>query len=163
DPMNPKNPPVRFSVAEGEALEVLGALLGRGRGDAVRRPVPLDPLRFELANAGARRIAKTVVRYLTEADGYHERMFVRDGARLVGPNVGFVDDDLRVRLPALVAADSVRVVECAETRLVRAWSNEAANAWRSREPIDTLTDRWNALARTLSIWLDVLDAARRLD
>ena len=43
-----------FSADEGAALQVLEALLGRGRGDAVTVPVRLAPLAGDLAAAGAR-------------------------------------------------------------------------------------------------------------
>lgn len=71
-----------FSVAEGQALQVLDALLGRGRGDAVTVPVKLPGVSTELARAGSRRIALGVMRFLVEDGGWRERVLLRDGRRL---------------------------------------------------------------------------------
>jgi hypothetical protein len=71
-----------FTVQEGQGLQVLDALLGRGRGDAVTVPVSLAPLRDDLAAAGARRIATSVMRFLVEGGGWRERVLLRDGRRL---------------------------------------------------------------------------------
>lgn len=71
-----------FTVQEGQALQVLDALLGRGRGDVVTVPVALSPLGDDLAAAGARRIATSVMRFLVEGGGWRERALLRGGRRV---------------------------------------------------------------------------------
>lgn len=72
-----------FAVPEGQALQVLDALLGRGRGDAVTVPVKLaGGVSAELAAAGARRIAVSVMRWLVEGGGWRERVVLRGDRRL---------------------------------------------------------------------------------
>ncbi|MDO9019884.1 MAG: hypothetical protein Q7V43_23375 [Myxococcales bacterium] len=71
-----------FTVPEGQCLQVLEALLGRGRGDVVTVPVQVSPLSRELAAAGARRIATSVMRWLVEGGGWRERVVLRGGRRV---------------------------------------------------------------------------------
>lgn len=71
-----------FSIEEGQSLQVLDALLGRGRGDAVTVPVRLPTLRDDLAAAGARRIATSVMRFMVEGGGWRERVLLRGGKRV---------------------------------------------------------------------------------
>lgn len=71
-----------FTVAEGQSLQVLEALLGRGRGDAVTVPVRLKSLPADLAAAGARRIATSVTRFLVEGGGHRERVLLRGDRRV---------------------------------------------------------------------------------
>lgn len=73
-----------FSVSEGQALKVLDALLGTGRGADVREPVRLDPLRPELLHAGAQRISRTAFRYLCERGGWRDRVVLRANTRTSG-------------------------------------------------------------------------------
>lgn len=75
---------VTFTVPEGRALEVLFALLGRPRGDAMLVPAKLDAPRPALLEAGARCIARSVSRYLCADEGYRERVVLREGRRAVG-------------------------------------------------------------------------------
>lgn len=71
--------------------------------------------------------------------------------------------DLRAALAPLASPRAVRIVECCEDRLARAWSTQAAMLWRSRVDAATLTAQWSALARTMRAWAETLDAAGRLD
>ncbi len=254
-----------FTAAEGQCLDVLAMLLGRGRGDVMPSPVKLDAPRRELMEAGARRIARSVVRYLCVDEGWRERTWLRDGRRVSGrawspalglgftprytrasrsfwlgaaqhlpvlssvdataeasrkaarvvrelvdadgtasgdwvffaiahaslrgfrlasseelqlqrrlrlgsplatllyPDAGASREELRGQLARLVARENVRVVECVEARLARAWTAHAAQTWGSRQAPDDLTARWGALGRTLHAWLDAIDGARRMD
>ncbi len=258
-------PAVTFSVNEGRALEVLFALLGRPRGDAMMVPAKFDAPRAALLEAGARCIARSVSRYLCADEGYRERVVLRDGRRAAGrawspslgvgftprytrasrafwlaaaeslPLLGALDaapeavrkatrvasdlvdsdgtasgdwvffamahaslpafrlataqlstvqrrlraasplaallypdtaagpDELRAQYGRLVARGNVRVVECVEGRLARAWGAYAAQAWAARLAPDDLTQRWSALGRTLHGWLDAVDRADRMD
>lgn len=71
-----------FTAQEGQCLQVLDALLGRGRGEAVTVSVRPAPVRDDLAAAGARRIATSVVRFLVEGGGWRERALLRGGRRV---------------------------------------------------------------------------------
>lgn len=84
-------------------------------------------------------------------------------AALLYPDTASNPDELRGQYGRLVARDSVRVVECVEARLARAWSAYAAQTWAARQSPDDLTQRWSALGRTMHGWLDAVDRAGRMD
>lgn len=77
-------PRVVFTVTEGQALQCLSALLGRGKGSDLPGPVRLDVVRPELLAAGARRVSLAVLRYLTEGGGWRARTVLRGGERVTG-------------------------------------------------------------------------------
>ena len=270
---NPPSPPhaasgpVVFTVAEGQALDVLAALLGRGRGDLYARALPFTPRR-ELLEAGSRRIANMCMRWMLEGGGWRDRIFLRNRTRahgrvwdaglgsgfelrytaasmrlwvecarllpemaekgvtgatgeaerkprkglqaltfadgtgtgdwvfftlamrglesfrldrgdlvalqrklrfasplaaLVYPDPALNETELRLRFSKLTHPSATRLVECAEARLARAWVQQAESAMKSREAPGELTQRWAVLGRTLSLWLEATDRARRLD
>lgn len=72
-------------------------------------------------------------------------------------------DVMQGRFRRLLARDAVRVVECVEDRLARAWFRRASQVWASRLSPEALTRRWSALSVTLNAWLDAIDEARRMD
>lgn len=74
--------PLRISVDEGHALEVLD-LLCRGRAVRITPSEPVTQPRPELTELAARRIASTCLRALTES-GRRERVVLRDGRRVRG-------------------------------------------------------------------------------
>lgn len=74
--------PLRVSVDEGHALEVLD-LLCRGRAVRITPTQPVTQPRPELTELAARRIASTCLRALTES-GRRERVVLRDGRRVRG-------------------------------------------------------------------------------
>jgi hypothetical protein len=71
-----------ITAPEGQCLQVLDALLGRGRGDAVTVSVRMASLPRDVAEAGALRIATTVMRWLVEGGGWRERVVLRGGRRV---------------------------------------------------------------------------------
>lgn len=259
--------PVVFTVAEGQALDLLAALLGRGRGDLYARALPFTPRR-ELLEAGSRRIANMGMRWMLEGGGWRDRIFLRDRTRAHGrvwdgslgagfelrytpaslrlwlecakllpemaekgvtgatgeaerkprkglqaltladgtatgdwvffalamrglesfrldrgdlvalqrklrfasplaallyPDTALNETELRLRFAKLTHASAARLVECGETRLARAWAQQAEAAMKSREAPGELTQRWTVLGRTLALWLEAIDRARRLD
>lgn len=76
--------PVRFDAAEGHCLDVLARLLGASDAGAVLQGVTLADPHPALLDAGARRIARACVAWLTVDDGWRERAVIRDGARARG-------------------------------------------------------------------------------
>jgi hypothetical protein len=73
------------------------------------------------------------------------------------------ESKLRARFAPLVDPANARVVECVEARLAAAWllRARAHGSWRLAHA--ELLRRWTSLGRCLHAWLDVLDAARRMD
>lgn len=76
-------PAVTFRVDEGRLLSLLDILLGRRVDGIPWSPVEVVPDASLLA-AGRERIARAALRYLTEAGGYRERVFLREGRRVRG-------------------------------------------------------------------------------
>lgn len=260
-------PPIAFDWREGQSLQFLDALLNRGRADALTEPVALDALRPELLRYGAKRIARSCVRWLVEGGGWRARQVLREGRRVSGRawdaalDAGFalrftdatrrlwldgmavipglvgrsgareVADErgLRAGLAALappeetatgdwifaaiassalpgfrlaprdegvlqralraasplvtlaapapdappaaferaaarlVDGPAARVLECAEDRVARAWSREAAEAMRATAEADALALRWQALGAAMQSLCDAADRAGRAD
>ncbi len=88
---------------------------------------------------------------LTASDEQTMQRRLREGSPLASLLYAESDaarDVLQGRFRKLVARDAVRVVECVEDRLARAWFRRASQVWTSRLSPEELTRRWSALGAT---------------
>ncbi len=88
-PTSPDGPrdegePLRFDAAEGHGLDVLARLLGASDVGMALQGVTLADPHPALLEAGAQRIARACVAWLTVDDGWRERAVLRDGTRARG-------------------------------------------------------------------------------
>jgi hypothetical protein len=73
-------------------------------------------------------------------------------------------DDIAVeRVSRLFAPGTVRILECAQDRLARAWEHALCSLWNRHDVVGDLMPMWTAVNRALGAYVTAADAARRCD